>query len=91
MGTRQNREHRQGRRNQNTTATEANRRPGYAFLHKAVDDQSRLAYTEILSDKKKETAAGFWEHANAYFESCGGAAEPGEAQAFTSHPRSQVP
>ena len=35
-------------------------RPGYAFLHNAVDDQSRLAYSEILGDERKETAAGFW-------------------------------
>ena len=55
----------------NKTGTAANRRPGYAFLHNAVDDHSRLAYTEILPDEKKETAAGFWERANAYFESCG--------------------
>jgi transposase InsO family protein len=55
----------------NKTGTEANRRPGYMFLHNAVDDYSRLAYTEILPDEKKETAAGFWERANAYFESCG--------------------
>ena len=45
--------------------------PGYAYLHNAVDDHSRLAYTEILADEKKETAAGFWERANAFFESCG--------------------
>jgi transposase InsO family protein len=57
--------------NRNKTGTEANRRPGYAFLHNAVDDHSRLAYTEILSDEKKDTAAGFWERANAYFQSCG--------------------
>lgn len=58
-----------GRRNK--TGKASNRRPGYAFLHNAVDDHSRLAYTEILADEKKETAAGFWERANAYFESCG--------------------
>jgi transposase InsO family protein len=57
--------------NRNKTGATANRRPGYAFLHNAVDDHSRLAYTEILTDEKKETAAGFWERANAYFESCG--------------------
>jgi transposase InsO family protein len=55
----------------NKTGTEANRRPGYMFLHNAVDDHSRLAYTEILADEKKETAAGFWERANTYFESVG--------------------
>ena len=46
-------------------------RPGYAYLHNAVDDHSRLAYTEILSDERKETAAGFWTRANAYFAACG--------------------
>jgi transposase len=55
----------------NKTGTAANRRPGYAFVHNAVDDHSRLAYTEILDDETKETAAGFWERANTYFESCG--------------------
>ncbi|MBG6189944.1 transposase InsO family protein [Arthrobacter sp. CAN_A212] len=59
----------QGKRNK--TGTAANRRPGYAYLHNAVDDYSRLAYTENLPDEKKETAAGFWIRANAYFESCG--------------------
>lgn len=40
---------------------------GYAFIHNAVDDHSRLAYSEILGDEKKETAAGFWERAHAFF------------------------
>lgn len=44
---------------------------GYSFLHHAVDDHSRLAYSEILTDEKKETAAGFWIRANAFFESHG--------------------
>jgi len=44
---------------------------GYAFLHHAVDDHSRVAYSEILGDERKETAAGFWEHANAYFAGIG--------------------
>ena len=46
-------------------------KPGYAFLHNAVDDHSRLAYTEILTDETKESAAGFWGRANDYFTSCG--------------------
>ncbi len=33
---------------------------GYAYLHNAVDDHSRLAYIEIHEDEKAETAAGFW-------------------------------
>ncbi|MFD3788135.1 IS481 family transposase [Streptomyces cyaneofuscatus] len=44
---------------------------GMSFLHNAVDDHSRLAYSEILTDEKKETAVGFWQRAHAYFTSCG--------------------
>ncbi|TQM19565.1 IS481 family transposase [Microcella putealis] len=40
---------------------------GYAFLHHAVDDHSRLAYSEELPDERKETAAGFWRRAEAFF------------------------
>ena len=40
---------------------------GYAFMHHAVDDQSRLAYSEILGDERKETASAFWVRANAFF------------------------
>jgi transposase InsO family protein len=46
-------------------------RAGYAYLHNAVDDHSRLAYAEILADEKKETAAAFWVRANAWFTSRG--------------------
>ena len=45
-------------------------RPGIAFIHNAIDDHPRLAYSEILADERKETAAGFWTRANAYFTSC---------------------
>ena len=44
---------------------------GYSFHHHAVDDYSRLAYSEILGDEKKETAAAFWLRANAFFEAAG--------------------
>jgi transposase InsO family protein len=46
-------------------------RLGYAYLHNAVDDHSRLAYTEILNNDDKDTAAAFWTRANAWFISCG--------------------
>jgi transposase InsO family protein len=46
-------------------------RPGYAYLHNAVDDHSRLAYSEILGDERKETAAEFWARANTYFTEAG--------------------
>ena len=42
---------------------------GYAFLHHAVDDHSRVAYSEILADERKATAAAFWGRARAFFES----------------------
>ncbi len=32
---------------------------GYSFLHHAVDNHSRVAYSEILDDERKETASGF--------------------------------
>jgi transposase InsO family protein len=47
------------------------RGPGYAYLHNAVDDHSRLAYSEVLADERKETAASFWLRAEAWFTSCG--------------------
>jgi transposase InsO family protein len=44
---------------------------GYSYLHNAVDDHSRLAYTEILPDETKETAAAFWHRAQAFFTTAG--------------------
>lgn len=44
---------------------------GYQYIHTAVDDHSRLAYSEIHADEKKETATSFWERAHAYFTSVG--------------------
>jgi hypothetical protein len=42
-------------------------RVGFGFIHSAVDDHTRLAYSEILRDERKETAAGFWTRAEAWF------------------------
>src|SRR5690625_5692398 len=44
---------------------------GYSYLHSAIDDRSRVVYSEILNDERKETAAEFCERANAYFTSLG--------------------
>ena len=46
-------------------------RVGYAYLHNAVDDHSRLAYCEIHDDERQQTVADFWARANAWFASCG--------------------
>jgi transposase len=42
-------------------------KPGYAYLHHAIDDHSRLAYSEILADERKETVVAFWTRATAWF------------------------
>lgn len=40
---------------------------GYTYLHTAIDDHSRLAYTEPLEDEKGITAAAFWRRAAVFF------------------------
>jgi transposase InsO family protein len=47
------------------------RKVGYCFVHSAVDDHSRLAYSEIHDDEQAVTAAGFWRRARAFFEAHG--------------------
>jgi transposase InsO family protein len=49
----------------------ARRGMGYWYIHNAVDDHTRLGYSELLTDERKQTAAGFWRRANAYFNSVG--------------------
>lgn len=44
---------------------------GWEFVYVAVDDASRVAYTEILENERKETAEGFLRSAVAWFESLG--------------------
>jgi transposase InsO family protein len=44
---------------------------GYSCLHTALDDCSRLAYTEILPDERKETAAAFLIRAHAWYAAAG--------------------
>jgi transposase InsO family protein len=46
-------------------------RPGYAYLHHAIDDHSRLVYSEILADERKETACAFWRRAKRFFAAHG--------------------
>ena len=44
---------------------------GYAYIHHAVDDHSRLAYAEIHADERKETAVGVLARARAWFAAHG--------------------
>jgi transposase InsO family protein len=47
------------------------RRVGYCYVHSAVDDHSRLAYSEIHDDEQAATAAAFWRNARVFFEAHG--------------------
>ena len=50
-------------------------RGGYVFIHSALDDNSRLVYSEILTDETGETAAEFWKRAHRWYAQRGVAAE----------------
>jgi transposase len=41
---------------------------GWDFVHIAIDDATRLAYAEVLSDEKATTAIGFLKRAVAFFK-----------------------
>jgi transposase InsO family protein len=51
------------------------RRIGYDYVHSAVDDHTRLAYSEILDDEKGDTAAGFLGRAAGFFATHGATVE----------------
>lgn len=40
---------------------------GYRFLHSALDDHTRLVYSEIHTNEQAITAVEFWHRANAWF------------------------
>ena len=54
----------------NARASRAEHR-GYAYVHTALDDNSRLAYTRIHSDEQAHAATGFWRRAVIWFASHG--------------------
>jgi transposase InsO family protein len=43
------------------------RRPGFGFIHTAIDGHTRLAYSEVLADEQGVTAAAFWDRAERFF------------------------
>lgn len=64
------------------------RHKGWEFVHVAVDDASRLAYTELLADERKESAIGFTARAIAWFERHGAKTErvmTDNGSAYNSH------
>ena len=46
-------------------------RVGWEFVHVSIDDNSRVAFTQILPDEKKESAVAFLEAAVAYYAGLG--------------------
>jgi transposase InsO family protein len=61
---------------------------GWEHLHVAVDDASRLAYTEILPDEKKESACAFLGRALRFFTAHGVSVErvmTDNGSAYRSH------
>ena len=61
---------------------------GWEVLHVAIDDASRLAYTELLADEKKESACAFMERALAFFHAYGATVErvmSDNGSAYRSH------
>jgi transposase InsO family protein len=44
---------------------------GWEFVHVAIDDASRLAFSQILPDEKKQSATAFLKAAIAYYNSLG--------------------
>jgi transposase InsO family protein len=44
---------------------------GYRYIHTAIDDHTRIAYSEILNNEQAATAAEFWTRAAAWFTAQG--------------------
>jgi transposase InsO family protein len=62
---------RRKQRSRRTTYTPDGRRigdAGWEFVHIAIDDATRLAYAEVLSNEKATTAIGFLRRAIAFFK-----------------------
>jgi transposase InsO family protein len=58
---------RRGQSNQRQNGTA----PGWEFVHVAIDDHSRLAFSQIMPDERKGSAVAFLKAAVAYFKSLG--------------------
>ncbi len=44
---------------------------GYRYIHTAIDDRTRIAYSEILDNEQAATAAGFWARAADWYRANG--------------------
>jgi transposase InsO family protein len=59
--------HRMRGRSTETDRFRKRHRPGYDYLHVAVDDHSRVAFVRVFSDEQGETAARFLLEAAGFF------------------------
>ena len=53
------------------TGNAASRGSGWEYVHVAIDDASRVAFSQILPDERKESAVAFLKAAVAYYQSLG--------------------
>lgn len=60
-----------GRANARRRAQHGTGKTGYSYVHSALDDHSRLTYSEVHDDETTATVLGFWERALAFFEGHG--------------------
>lgn len=52
-------------------ATRGHSGAGYRYIHTALDDRSRTAFSEVLDDERASTASAFWLRAAAWFAARG--------------------
>jgi transposase InsO family protein len=62
---------RTGQANQRGTRDGKRYGTGWEFVHVCIDDASRIAFSQVLSDEKKESAVAFLFAAIAYYQSLG--------------------
>jgi transposase InsO family protein len=53
------------------TSTPRSNGQGYDYLHAMIDDRSRIAYVEVLTDEQGDTAAAFFRRGLAWFAARG--------------------
>ena len=53
------------------TGIATSRGSGWEYVHVAIDDASRVAFSQILPDERKESAVAFLKAAVAYYQSLG--------------------
>ena len=66
---------------------------GWEYVHVYIDDASRLAYSEVLRDERKESAVPFLERALGWFAGYGVTVErvmTDNSSAYRSHPWRQA-